>query len=117
MQTTQLPSIDVDTVAALAEAAEPTVVLLDVREDEEWRFGHAPTAVHLPMSTLKKRVGEIDRSKRIVCICRSGNRSAQVTGFLIHHGFDAVNMSGGMSTWASFGHPLVTYDGRQGTVI
>lgn len=110
-----IPSIDVDTAAALAD--DPTVVLLDVREDEEWRFGHTRTAMHLAMSKLQARVGEIDQAKRIVCICRSGNRSSQVTAFLLHQGFDAVNMTGGMSTWASFGHPLVTFDGRPATVI
>jgi rhodanese-related sulfurtransferase len=110
-----LPSIDVATAAALAE--DPNVVLLDVREDEEWRFGHAPSATHLAMSKLRGRVAEIDATKRIVCICRSGNRSSQVTAFLLQQGFDAVNMSGGMNAWASFGHPLVTFDGRPGTVV
>jgi rhodanese-related sulfurtransferase len=80
-------------------ADDPTVVLLDVREAEEWRFGHAPTAMHLAMRKLQARVGEIDQAKRIVCICRSGNRSSKVTAFLLHQGFSAVNMTGGMNTW------------------
>lgn len=114
MQTT-IPSIDVATAAALAD--DPQVLLLDVRDDEEWRFGHAPTAKHIPMSTLQGRVDEIDANKRIVCMCRSGGRSSQVTAYLLLKGFDAVNMTGGMSAWSSFGHPLVTFDGRPGTVI
>ncbi len=109
----QLPAIDVD-----AAAAEPdTTVLLDVREYEEWMAGHAPTATHIAMSQLAERVVELDKSRRIVCICRSGNRSARVTEWLRSQGFDAVNMSGGMSAWSSFGHPLVNHAGHPGVVI
>ncbi len=115
MQTESVPSVDVNAAATLAD--DPHVVLLDVREREEWHFGHAPTATHMPMSKLRDRLPELDKTKRFVCICRSGNRSGQVTVFLRHHGFDAVNMSGGMNTWASFGHPLVNVDGQPGTVI
>ena len=109
----QLPAIDVDTAAA----APDTTVLLDVREYDEWMAGHAPTAVHIAMSQLADRVGELDKSRPIVCICRSGNRSARVTEWLLAQGFDAVNMTGGMSSWSSFGHPLVNHAGHSGVVI
>lgn len=98
-------------------AADQDAILLDVRDDTEWRFGHAPTATHMAMREIPARLAELDRSRRIVCVCRSGNRSAHVTAFLRHHGYDAVNMTGGMSAWASFGHPLVMDDGRPGMVI
>ena len=110
---TDLPSIDPDTAFGRSTDA----VLLDVREYEEWMSGHAPMAVHIPMSQLTKRVGELDRGRTIVCMCRSGNRSAQVTDWLRRNGFDAINMSGGMSAWAAFGHPLVNHAGNPGVVI
>lgn len=113
MSADQLPAIDAD--AAAAAAAD--VVMLDVREYEEWMSGRAPTAVHIPMSKLAARVDEIDRTKRIICVCRSGNRSARVTAWLRQQGFDAINMTGGMSAWASFGHPLVNHSGNPGVVI
>jgi len=109
----QLPAIDVEAAAA----APDTTVLLDVREYDEWMSGHAPTAVHIAMSQLAERVGELDKARPIVCICRSGNRSARVTEWLRSQGFDAVNMSGGISSWASFGHPLVNHAGHPGVVI
>ena len=53
----------------------------------------------------------------IICVCRSGNRSARVTAWLRQQGFDAINMTGGMSAWASFGQPLVNHAGNPGVVI
>lgn len=113
MSTEDLPAIDVDTAAASTE----TCVLLDVREPEEWMSGHAPSAIHIPMGELIARVDEIDRTRRIVCVCRSGNRSARVTAWLLQQGFDAVNMTGGMNAWGSFGHPMINHAGNPGVVI
>ena len=113
MSPDQIPAIDVESAAAAASA----VVILDVREYEEWMSGRVPNAVHIPMSELMARVDEIDRTKRVICVCRSGNRSARVTAWLRQQGFDAVNMTGGMSAWASFGHPLVNHAGHPGVVI
>jgi rhodanese-related sulfurtransferase len=113
MNPTTLPTIDADTAAAAAAEC----VLLDVREYEEWMSGHAPTAVHIPMSQLTERVGELDRNRRVICICRSGNRSARVTAWLREQSFEALNMDGGMQSWASGGHPLVNHAGNPGIVI
>ena len=49
-------------------------VVLDIREQEEWDRGHAPTAVHIPMSELPMRVDELvpflDRDEPLVITCR-----------------------------------------------
>jgi rhodanese-related sulfurtransferase len=86
-------------------------VLLDVRENDEWAAGHAPTAVHVPIGQVVARLDEIaaalpDRPVRVVC--RSGGRSAQVTAYLRQAGWDAVNIDGGMQAWAAAGRPMVT---------
>jgi rhodanese-related sulfurtransferase len=73
-----VPVIDADTAASLGNVA----VLLDVREDEEWYYGHAPGALHIAMSRLPEHLDALDRTRRIICICRSGNRSARVTRWL-----------------------------------
>ena len=107
-----LPSVDAET--ALSTTGW---VLLDVREHDEWIRGRAPQAVHIPMSELTGRVAELDREHRLVCVCRSGNRSAQVTKWLRSQGFDAVNMSGGMNAWAAAQQPVVNEAGNPGIVI
>src|SRR5688572_24640284 len=114
--TTSPPAIDVDRAAAAASGVSD-VVLLDVREHQEWVAGHAPTARHLPMSELPARVGELPRHARLVWICRSGNRSSKVTAWLRREGYDAVNMTGGMQRWASHGHPVIDATGHPGVVI
>ena len=110
------PAVDVDQAAACASGVSD-VVLLDVRENQEWIAGHAPTARHLPMSELPDRVHELPRHARIVCICRSGNRSSRVTAWLQQDGYDAVNMTGGMQRWVSHGHPVIDDAGNPGVEI
>ncbi len=82
-------------------------VLLDVREDEEWAAGHAPGAVHIPMTTLAGRLDEIPDGDPLYVICRTGGRSARAAGYLNANGWDAVNVDGGMSVWQLLGRPLV----------
>jgi DMSO/TMAO reductase YedYZ molybdopterin-dependent catalytic subunit len=83
-------------------------LLLDVREPGEWQAEHAPDAVLVPMGQLRNRHAELPRDRPIVVICRSGGRSAAVTGALRAAGFDAVNLAGGMCAWAAAGLPVVT---------
>jgi rhodanese-related sulfurtransferase len=107
-----IPSIEPAEVAHVAG-----VVLLDVREHDEWEAGHAPGATHIPLATLPERVTDVPVGQRVVCICRSGNRSARAVAFLHHHSIDAVNLAGGMRAWDSSGLPVVTDRGSPGSVV
>ena len=51
------------------------VILLDVREDDEYKSGHIPGAEWIPLGQLSSRLGELPKDKTIVAVCRSGNRS------------------------------------------
>ena len=97
------------------------VFLLDVREDDEWKAGHAEGALHIPISEFVARYGELTEAApqdgRVHVICRSGGRSAQVTMYLAQQGVDAVNVDGGMQVWEAVGRPVVTDDGQQGFVL
>ncbi len=88
------------------------VLFLDVREPMEWVAGHIDGAVHIPMGQLTADREVLDKEKTIVCVCRSGNRSAAVTVALTRAGFDAVNMMGGMQEWAGQKLPYIA-DGDQ----
>ena len=63
-------------------------VLLDVREPSEWQAGHAPRAVHLPLSALAAGAGlpAEAQARPLVVICRSGNRSRQAAELLVARG-------------------------------
>jgi rhodanese-related sulfurtransferase/glyoxylase-like metal-dependent hydrolase (beta-lactamase superfamily II) len=105
-----LPAISVDEANA-----DPSLLVVDVREPFEWDEVHAPQAVHVPLGDLPAHLGELDASRRIACLCRSGNRSGTATAWLLEQGFDAVNVTGGMIAWLEHGLP-VARDDRAGAV-
>jgi rhodanese-related sulfurtransferase len=109
-----LTEITVDQVAAMVAAGAS---LVDVREIDEWMAGHAAGAVHVPLLELPDALDRLPRDRRVLCVCRSGNRSGRAVQFLRPLGIDAVNVLGGMTAWALTGHPLERPDGRPGTVI
>jgi rhodanese-related sulfurtransferase len=92
------------------------VVLLDVREDDEWQLGHAPGARHIPMGEVPARLDEIPTDAELYVICHGGGRSQRVADYLVRNGYQPVNVSGGMAAWAGSGRPVVTDDGRPGAV-
>lgn len=102
------PSIAEVDVSQLPAEPGDDMLLLDVREDDEWRAGHIESAVHMPMMSVPARIGEIPAGRSVVVVCRSGSRSAQVTGFLAAHGWDAVNLAGGMTAWFAAGRPMTS---------
>jgi rhodanese-related sulfurtransferase len=92
--------------------------LLDVREDDEWRAGHAPGAHHVPMMEIPVRMAEVPLDQDVVVVCRMGARSAQVVSYLRAHGWDnVVNLAGGMQDWAATGRPVVSDDEHPARVL
>jgi rhodanese-related sulfurtransferase len=82
-------------------------LLLDVREDDEWEAGRSALATHISLGEVPDHVEDLPRDRVIVCICRSGARSGRASKFLLEQGFEAVNMEGGMLSWAAQDQPLV----------
>lgn len=100
-----------------ARRVDEGAVLLDVREPDEWRAGHAPEAVHVPLAALAASVDRLDKDQPIVAVCRVGTRSERAAGVLLQRGYDAVNLAGGMQAWDAAGMPVVTDTGDPGQVI
>lgn len=97
-----------------AHAAADDVLLLDVREPEEWAAGRAPGAHHVPLGRLDPSA--LPAGRRVLCICRSGGRSARATEVLRAAGFEAYNVAGGMQAWVAAGLHVVC-DTGPGRVI
>jgi rhodanese-related sulfurtransferase len=77
------------------------LVLLDVREDEEFAICHLPGSLHIPMGELSARLSELDPDAPTVCICHHGIRSASVAGALAERDFGEVyNLTGGVDLWS-----------------
>lgn len=77
-----------------------SLTLLDVREEWELGVASVPLVVHIPMGEVADRLGELDRDREVVVLCRSGRRSLQVANFLQQNGFRAVNLAGGILAWS-----------------
>ena len=98
------PEITVDELDQLKGGAD--VHVLDVRDDWEFRRGHVPGAVLVPLGQLAARAGELPRDKRILVICEHGNRSLAAAEYLARGGLDAVSVTGGTVAWARSGRPI-----------
>ena len=73
--------------------------MIDVREPGEVAQGKIPTAINMPLGLLEYRMNELDKSKEYIIVCHSGGRSGQATLFLESHGYNVINMTGGMLAW------------------
>lgn len=87
----QVPASDWETWVTSKEAT-----ILDVREPHEWAQGTLPEALLISQGQLMDRLHEIPKDRPVLCVCRSGNRSANVALFLAFNDFEAANMAGGM---------------------
>ena len=75
--------------------SDPGAVLLDARTDSEFASRHIDGALHIPVDSLRERIDEIDKSKRIYVMCHSGLRSYIACRILAQNGFDCYNLAGG----------------------
>jgi hydroxyacylglutathione hydrolase len=93
----------VDQVAAgdLANLqASNGLVLIDVRNDNEWNEGHIPNAIHIPLGQLAQRIGEIPADETVVVQCQGGGRSSIAASLLQKMGRKNVaNLAGGYKAW------------------
>lgn len=92
------------------------VEIIDVRKPEEWDAGRIDGAVHIPMDEVPARLGEIPTDRKVVTVCRAGNRSGTVAKQLRRQGYDAENIEGGLQRWADDDLPLATPEGAPGRV-
>jgi rhodanese-related sulfurtransferase len=100
MEQSDFPEITVDELGALREKG---VFVLDVRQPDEYRDGHVPGAVLVPLDQLGGRLAEVPREEPVYVICRTGSRSALATRALVGAGYDATNVAGGTEQWIAAG--------------
>ncbi len=82
--------------------SEKNAVIIDVREKDEWNAGHIAGAIHIPLSEISNRVGELTKyqNQPVIMQCRSGARSAKAADILTKSGFTNVhNLDGGLNAW------------------
>ena len=83
-------------------------ILIDVREESDWREAHARGARHLSRGVIELEIEEqiSDLKKPIICYCGGGSRSALVAESLQKMGYEKVrSLAGGLRAWKEAGLP------------
>jgi rhodanese-related sulfurtransferase len=104
-------------VSGVPDPLPEGLLVLDVREDDEWNAGHVEGSTHVRLMELGEHVADLPPAQQTLVVCRSGHRSAHAAGFLLHQGVAAVNLEGGLLAWQAAGRPLVADGGGPATVI
>lgn len=95
-------TVDVGTAHDMALNDGWTIV--DVRTKPERKQGGATGSVHYSLDSLNQRLPSL-QGKKVLAICRSGNRSGTAARFLEQNGIEARNVKGGMIAWDRAGLP------------
>jgi len=97
----QIPVISPEDLRILM-ADDPEIVLIDVRDPEEWAIARIPGSTPIPLAELPAQVQELDRSRRYVVTCHRGSRSERAGELLRLAGFDRLLLlEGGVDGWAA----------------
>jgi sulfur-carrier protein adenylyltransferase/sulfurtransferase len=101
---------EVDPSAVSEVLGSDGVVIVDVRESDEWDAGHIPGAKFVTRGHLESRIegAAPDRSERVILYCASGNRSALAAKTLRDElGYERVeSMTGGYTLWKDRGYAV-----------
>jgi hydroxyacylglutathione hydrolase len=102
-----IASLSLSEFAAQLHANDRLAV--DVRGEGEWKAGHVPGAINVPVAELDERVGELPRNRRVIVHCQTGARAAMAASLLRARGFaNVVQFPGGFGEWRSAGKPVET---------
>ena len=109
MSNPDIMTIDVHTLKKLREA-NPALLLLDVRESQEWKQIHIPDAIHIPKDQIIDRISSVtnDKTVPVYIHCRSGVRSLYAAQCLQEMGFEKIySVEGGIMDWVMAGYEVI----------
>jgi parallel beta-helix repeat protein len=109
--------VTVDQAKAMIDS-NPSLVILDVRNESEYDAYHLRNALLIPVWNLTQNLGELNKNDTILVYCRSGARSANASGILVSNGFLYVyDMLEGINQWIAEGFPVfVMYPSIQAAI-
>ncbi|MCK9404243.1 MAG: metalloregulator ArsR/SmtB family transcription factor [Chitinophagaceae bacterium] len=101
-----LESITLDDL--LARSKKEKIILIDVRPEDEYKAGHIPNAVSIPLAQLKKRLNELPKNRTIIAYCRGPLcvMSADAIKLLNQRKFTAIRMEDGYVEWKLKQHEI-----------
>src|SRR5918995_2300605 len=98
----------VDATDLLERLRDGSVVVLDVRPEEEYRAGHIPGALSVPVEALEAALKTLPRGREVVAYCRGPYCvfSDEAVAFLRAHGYRARRLRQGLPDWRAAGMPV-----------
>lgn len=92
----------------LARAREGLVTVLDVRPPEEYRAGHVPGAINVPLDQLESQLAKLDPKREVVAYCRGAHciLAFEAVARLRHHGLRARRLEEGFPEWRQAALPV-----------
>ena len=102
----------VDRDALLESVREGAVTVLDVRPYDEYRAGHIPGALSIPLKELERRLSNLPRDQEIVAYCRGPYcvLAIQAVELLRSKGFQALRLEEGIQDWRAMGFSVAVED-------
>jgi len=104
----------VDRDALLTRVREGAVTVLDVRPTEEYRAGHIPGALSIPLKELERRLSDLPRDRDVVAYCRGPYcvLAVEAVEFLRSRGFSAFRLEESVQDWRAEGLPVAVGEER-----
>ena len=104
----------VDREALLNKVRDGAVIVLDVRPAEEYRAGHIPGALSIPLKKLERRLADLPRERDIVAYCRGPYcvLAVEAVELLRARGFRAFRLEQGVQDWRAEGLPVFAGEER-----
>lgn len=93
--------------ALKAKLADNEVILVDVREEEEWQEGHIDGAQHIYVGEISERSDELPRDRAIATTCHVGYRGSLAASILKKKGYTVYNLLGGINAWKRQGYHVI----------
>lgn len=92
----------------LKRVIEGGVTVLDVRPADEYRTGHIPGALSVPLGHLKNLLSKLPKDQEIVAYCRGPYcvLAIQAVEMLREQGFEAIRLEDGIQDWRAMGLPV-----------
>jgi hydroxyacylglutathione hydrolase len=92
-----------------AQLRRDHAVVLDVRSEGEWKSGHVPDSLNVPLGSLEQRLGEVPRDRPVIVHCQTGARAAMAASLLRARGLPDIRLFfGGFAEWQAAGQQTVS---------
>lgn len=116
-QRAQLEQVNVNDVADLLTAGAMMIDVREVSEVEAIAYD-VEGIINIPLSEFESRIGEIPTDRKLIIVCRSGNRSTRASHLLMENGYtDVANLAGGINAWQKNGLAVTNQTAEGSTTV